>query len=98
MISNYEALPISIIEAMSSGLPILATDVGDCRKLVVDSVNGYLTSRKDTLQLSQRIEELSVLDNRVRMGYNSRQRYLKKYTSERMIAQLRSTYLDLLGK
>lgn len=96
LISNFEALPISIIEAMSSGLPILATDVGDCRELVVDSVNGYVTLRKDTLQLSRQIEELSVSDKRTRMGYNSRQIYLKKYTSEKMITQLRSKYLDLL--
>lgn len=40
--THYEGLPISIIEAMSHKLPIIATNVGGINELVVDGENGFL--------------------------------------------------------
>lgn len=40
--STKESLPISILEAMSAGLPVIATDVGGVAEAVTDDVNGYL--------------------------------------------------------
>lgn len=48
--SNYEGLPISALEAMASGLPIISTDVGGMRDLI--SGNGILVPKEDCHALS----------------------------------------------
>ncbi|MDZ3952450.1 glycosyltransferase family 4 protein [Bacillus thuringiensis] len=58
LISNHEGLPLSVIEAMSCGLPIIATDVGGMRELVRDRENGYLIKKGDCFQLKTYIQGL----------------------------------------
>jgi len=41
--SKWEGLPIAIIEALSKGKPVVATDAGGCRELIEDGVTGYIT-------------------------------------------------------
>ena len=40
--SKYEGVPISIIEAMGTGLPVIATDTGGVKSMVKDNINGLL--------------------------------------------------------
>ena len=46
-LSDSEGLPVSIMEAMSFGIPCVATDVGGTSEIVIDGYNGYLVSPKD---------------------------------------------------
>ena len=39
--SNYEGLPHSLLEAMSYGIPVLCTPVGECKKLLGNEDRGY---------------------------------------------------------
>jgi glycosyltransferase involved in cell wall biosynthesis len=43
MTSRWEGLPMVLLEAGASGLPVVATDVGGSRDAVLDEVSGYLT-------------------------------------------------------
>lgn len=61
LISNYEGLPISIIEAMRMGLPIVASNVGGISELVSDGTNGYLIERSDIKQLAEKLD--CIIDN-----------------------------------
>lgn len=54
--SDYEALPLALLEAMAAGLPIISTDVGGVRDIVTD--NGLLIAAGDTLAMVQAMEEL----------------------------------------
>lgn len=54
--SDYEALPLAVLEAMAAGLPIVATDVGGVRDIVTD--NGILIPAGDTSAMVQAMEEL----------------------------------------
>ncbi|MGE6515584.1 glycosyltransferase family 4 protein [Lysinibacillus sphaericus] len=81
LLSDWEGLPISIIEAMRAGLPIIATNVGGVRELVTDNVNGYLIDRDDKELLKQRMTQLLTDETlRQKMGDASERRFLRNFT------------------
>jgi len=57
--STFEGFPLSIIEAMSAGLPVISTDVGGVGDVVKSSINGFLVPSNDALKLSQAILKLA---------------------------------------
>jgi glycosyltransferase involved in cell wall biosynthesis len=86
-----EAMPISIIEAMASGLAIISTPVGGIPELIEDQENGLLFACGDIDALAQKIAFL--IDNaeaRVALGTRARQK-----VSEQMDFE---AYLEKLGK
>jgi glycosyltransferase involved in cell wall biosynthesis len=75
LVSHQEGLPNAIMEAMASGLPVVATDVGGCRELVEDGVTGLLVAPRDPHALAEaltRINEDSVF--RIAAGACARDR------------------------
>ncbi|OQX20368.1 MAG: hypothetical protein BWK75_04915 [Candidatus Altiarchaeales archaeon A3] len=56
--SYSEGLPTSVLEAMSVGVPTIATDVGGTMEVVKDYETGFLIEPKNTKQLEERILEL----------------------------------------
>lgn len=57
--SDYEGFPIALLEAMRSGLPIIASDVGGVNEIVRPGENGYLISPDDEDAFVARLVELS---------------------------------------
>jgi glycosyltransferase involved in cell wall biosynthesis len=92
-----ESFPVSILEAMSVGLPIVASNVGDIRNMINDS-NGFLTIPENVDEiitgLSSLISSGTLIKN---FGENSRQLFLKNFTIERMIDEMEKLYLMKLG-
>lgn len=56
--SKREGLPVSVIEAMSAGLPIIATDIRGNHDLIQNDMNGYLYAVNDSNTLKDRIHTL----------------------------------------
>lgn len=80
--SYNEGLPVSILEAMSYGLPIIATNVGDVADAVLEGKNGYLLNPGDSENLANKIYELSQSkDTFEKMSWESRN-ITEKYFSE----------------
>lgn len=77
--SYNEGLPISILEAVSYGMPVVATDVGDISSAVIAGENGYLIEPGNVQQLADCI--LSVFENK--------QRYIKLRDGSKRIAEER---------
>jgi len=51
-----ENSPVTITEAMASGIPVIASDVGGISELVEDGITGYLIPLRDSLAIAERIE------------------------------------------
>jgi glycosyltransferase involved in cell wall biosynthesis len=97
--SRYEGLPMSILEAMRAGLPVVATDAGGVSEAVAEGETGYLIPRGDCSLLRMRLTELLTnREQRLRMGLKGRQRFEKEFSSRIMIESTRSLYEQISGR
>lgn len=95
--SRFEGLPISIIEAMRQGLPIVASNVGGVPELVIDGENGFLFRPGDHAELAHHIQYLlSNPEVAEQFGGKSRQRFIAEFSSERMIQETLDVYNKVL--
>jgi glycosyltransferase involved in cell wall biosynthesis len=98
LISNWEGLPRSIIEAMRAGLPVVASDVGGVRELVDDGRTGFMVSRSDAKALEFKLGQLiSNPEMRLQMGHLSRLRYEQQFTFERMVEKTFGIYEEIIS-
>lgn len=96
--SNWEGLPLVVLEAMRAGLPVVASDVGGLREAVRDGETGFLVARGNALQLQERLRELLVHPSlRVQMGLKGRLRYEEHFRLERMLERTWAVYGYLWG-
>lgn len=66
--SRREGLPISIIEAMACGLPIIATDIRGCRELVTPELNGWLVPPGSPYELAEILDHAAGLETQDLQG------------------------------
>jgi glycosyltransferase involved in cell wall biosynthesis len=89
----------AILEAMASGLPVIASDSGGNRELVVEGRTGCLFPVGDEQRLGELMVELMRNDEKRRaMGLAARQRVEERFTVRRMVADMEKVYLDELGE
>jgi glycosyltransferase involved in cell wall biosynthesis len=91
--SRLEAFPISILEAMRSGLPVVASDVGGISEAVRDGETGFLVPARDHIALAARLHCcISDPPLRLHLGNNGRRRYLAHFTAESMARKTLAVY------
>ena len=86
LVSLYEGLPNSLMEAMSMGIPIVASAVGGCLELISQMHSGILFPVNDTEEFVQAIEKL-ILDKRLAysLGANARLTVQDKFSLRSMV-------------
>ncbi len=97
--SRSEGCPISVVEAMSMELPVVATNVGGTPELVVDRETGILVPYNDSEKLGKAIVE--AFENRRSsnsMGINGRERAFKKFHQDIFVNNIEKMYDRLLEK
>jgi glycosyltransferase involved in cell wall biosynthesis len=92
--SRFEGLPMSVIEAMLTGLPVVASDVRGPAEQVIEGVTGFQVPAGDAAALGAALGRL-VRDGglRAEMGQAGRMRALDCYDEAKVLART----LDLLG-
>jgi glycosyltransferase involved in cell wall biosynthesis len=96
--SWYEAMPLSILEAAAHGLPVVASDVGDVSRAVLDGVTGFVVPVKSAPSLATALEKLlSDPDARRRMGAAGRDHVRMNFSSEATARAVDRLYDEVVG-
>lgn len=92
-----ELFPVSVLNALAMGLPVVATDAGDIKTMVINGENGYLTSPMDTAKISEMITLLAKDESlRQEMGKNSLKFFLENFTEDKMLNGIEAVYNSIL--
>ena len=97
--SDWEGLPLTVIEAMAAGKPVVATAVGGVPELIKDNVNGFLVQPKDPDSLAQALIKMAGDREASReMGAMGRKMAREKFDIRIMAKAYENLYLDELNK
>jgi glycosyltransferase involved in cell wall biosynthesis len=92
--SRHEGMPNVILEAMASGLPVIATRIAGSEELVLDGKTGYLVQMEDPQALAAAIRDLITSSGRsASFGKAGRERVVSQYSWEMVAKQ----YLQMMG-
>ena len=94
--SRGEGLPMSILDAMAYGMPVIASNVGGIPEAIQEGENGYLVPAGDELSLADMIGKMidEGREGRYIMGLRNKKKVLKLFSSKKMV----NSYLDIYKK
>jgi glycosyltransferase involved in cell wall biosynthesis len=96
--SNWEAFGIAIVEAMASGLPVVATRVEGVVDIIEEGVDGFLVPPKDPEALAVRILQLlGDPDLRTKIGVKARRKVEANFDIREMTDRMARIYQELLN-
>ena len=91
--TEIEGLPVSVMEAMATGLPIVATHVGGVPELVLDGETGLLVAMNSVEELREAMRRLADDSSLAhRMGEAGRARIAREFTPEAMTRRIEDFY------
>jgi glycosyltransferase involved in cell wall biosynthesis len=94
--SYNEGLPMSVLEAMAAGLPVVTTPVGGIPEAVTDGVEGYLVEPGNVAALASRLTELLQDDALAsRMGQAARHKIQTTFSTDAILPRIESIYAEL---
>ena len=96
--SDTEQMPLSVLEAMASGLPVVSTDVGDVADMIVPPAGGRVSAREDDTKLEEHLALFCQDETRRRqVGSENRARAVAQFSLDRMIESYRRLFQQHLA-
>jgi sugar transferase (PEP-CTERM/EpsH1 system associated) len=95
--SRSEGISLTLLEAASSGLPIVATRVGGNAQIVIDGESGLLVPPRDPPALASALAALADHPDRASLGARGRARVEQGFSVERMADAYHALYAEVLG-
>lgn len=97
--SYHEGMSNVLLEAASSGLSVIATDIPGCREAVLDGVSGYLCVKKDAESLGQQMVRLisRSADEKCAMGLAGRKLMVEQFDRRVVIAAYMREIQEIVG-
>jgi glycosyltransferase involved in cell wall biosynthesis len=96
--SAYEGLPLSLIEAMAMGVPVVGTNVTGISDIVRHRETGLLVPRDDTGALASGV--IQVFDDRTlraSLSHAARVNVMNNYSRQRMVRDVEAVYHDAMA-
>jgi glycosyltransferase involved in cell wall biosynthesis len=94
--SRHEGIPMSVLEAMAHGLPVVAPDVGGLKEILDDGVHGFLVKGRDPRSFAERCMLLYRDDAlRQRMGLAAKARIETVFSNDRMARDYHELYRNI---
>lgn len=94
--SYNEGLPMSVLEAMANGLPVVSTPVGGIPEAVSDGVEGFLVTPGDVQALADRLARLANDASLAReMGAAARRKVEASYSAQAVVPRIEQIYIRL---
>lgn len=91
-----ENFPMTVVESMSMGVPVLASNIGAAKSIIENKVDGLLYNPFESKELAEVIKIVSDCHENTRMGENARKTFLSKYTSAVNYLELIQIYQDAI--
>jgi glycosyltransferase involved in cell wall biosynthesis len=92
--SDSESFSNSIVEYMATGLPVVTTDVGGCREMIVDGENGFIVRPSDPETMAEQIIKLLTSTDCALIGQNNNEKARKLFSCEVMVHSFEQLYAD----
>jgi D-inositol-3-phosphate glycosyltransferase len=95
LLSAYENYSNAALEAMATGLPVLASDVGGFPKQIIEGDNGHLIAYNDCAKFQMRIEQLQAEPQRVRIMGERAEAFAARFSWDAAASQVEGIYGEL---
>jgi glycosyltransferase involved in cell wall biosynthesis len=97
--SLAEGFSNAILEYMAAGRPVVATDVGGARELVIEGTTGFLVQPRDYTNMGERIIQLlNDVPRAQQMGEQGRRVVVEKFSRDAQLRRTEQLYEDLLNR
>ena len=95
--SGNEGLPVAIIESLSSGKPVVSTNVGGVSELIQDGLTGYLAEPFNVKSIADNLIKMASDPHKAQsMGKQAQIDILKRFSIQRLVRDIEECYEDLL--
>jgi glycosyltransferase involved in cell wall biosynthesis len=97
LMSSVEQMPVSVLEAMSAGLPVICSDVGDCREMIGEQPIPIIPPADRGEHFAQVLRTVAADPAlRAAAGRSNRDRCVREYDVDLMIRRYRQLYQQAL--
>lgn len=96
--SEFEGLPIALLEAMSMECTIATTDAGGIKEVIEDRKSGEMVTVEEYKDLVGRLLNLQDADQRQRLGKAAREQVMKHFSLQKMVEELEKLYIESAKK
>ncbi len=97
--SDSEGMPLTLLEALAAGVPVVSTDVGGIPEVIESGKNGYLVPKGSAESLAMRIAEL-LLDpaKATAFALNGRETVRTRFPADKMVKATEQVYEEALAQ
>lgn len=97
--SRWEGLPVVVLEALASGIPVVSTDVGGVPEIIISGSNGFIEKKGDCEKLARDILLLADdMEKRIQFSIQAKKSFREEFDISYMSKRMQSLYREAEGR